>query len=325
MRNVTLSFKRPEADLSALELLAREFPNADAAIAEIARLAAVQTLPQGAIHVISDIHGEDKKLRHVINNASGTLRPLVEEMFGDTMEPAELQEFLKLTFYPAEVTERLEKTLQDPDQLRSYAQRTLRPQLELLRYLMSNFSLRLATQVFPAEYSELLMEMLHAPSTDRGPEFIGAMVDELLSRGRAMHLIHLLGRLIRNLAIDELIIGGDCWDRGPRGDRVVDYLSLQPNVSFIWGNHDLLWLGAALGHEALICTVLRVSCATGDSVSWTKVTGCRSRRSSISRAPFTPMTPPSSSCPRARACVLKRLWLGCRRPPRSCSSSWKAK
>lgn len=188
MRNTTLSFKRPEADLSTLELLAREFPNADAAIAETARLAAVQTLPRRAIHVISDIHGEDKKLRHVINNASGTLRPLVEEMFSRTMGAAELHEFLKLAFYPAEVTERLEKTLQDPNELKAYAQRTLPPQLDLLRYLMSNFSLRLATQVFPSEYSELLLEMLHAPSTERGPEFIEAMIDELLHRGRVSTL-----------------------------------------------------------------------------------------------------------------------------------------
>ena len=254
-----LSFKRPDADLSILELLAPKYPTVDAAIAEIARLAAVQTLPKGAIHVISDIHGEDKKLQHVINNASGTLRPLVEEMFAKTMSPDEMKEFLKLTFYPAEVTRRLEETLKDPDALRAYAVRTLEPQLELLRYLVSNFSLRLATRVFPAEYSELLLEMLHAPSIERGPEFIEAMIDELLRRGRVLHLIHLLGRLIRNLAIDELIIGGDCWDRGPRADLVVDYLRLQPNVSFIWGNHDMLWLGAALGNEALICTVLRVS------------------------------------------------------------------
>ena len=68
-----------------------------------------------------------------------------------------------------------------------------------------------------------------------------------------------MGRLVRNLAIYELIIGGDCWDRGPRGDRVMDYLRQQPNVSFIWGNHDMAWLGACLGHEALICHVLRIS------------------------------------------------------------------
>ncbi|MBC2607092.1 fructose-bisphosphatase class III [Pelagicoccus albus] len=259
MPNSTLSFKRAEPDLSSLELLARDYANVDAAVAEIARLSAVQTLPQGAIHIISDIHGEDKKLQHVINNASGSLRPLVEEMFGDQMSPEELKEFLKLTFYPAEVTKHLEDTLQDPEKIKAYARETLAPQLELLRHLLSNYSLRLASEVFPPEYSELLLEILYAPSTTRGQDFTQAIIDELQKKGKLLHLIHLIGRLIRNLAVDELIIGGDCWDRGPRGDRVVDYLRLQPNVSFIWGNHDALWLGAALGNEACICTVLRVS------------------------------------------------------------------
>ncbi|QEG39128.1 fructose-bisphosphatase class III [Roseimaritima ulvae] len=259
MHNSPHSFKRPEADLSVLELLAQQYPNVDAAIAESARLAAVQTLPKGVVHVISDIHGEDKKLRHIINNASGTLRPLVEELFGQTMNEAEREEFLKLTFYPAEITERVGETLTDPQEIRAYALRMLGPQLELLRYLVSNFSLRLASEVFPGEYRELLLEIMHAPSTERGPEFVEAMLDELVRRGKALHLVHILGRLIRNLAVDELIIAGDLWDRGPRGDRVMDYLRLQPRVEFIWGNHDVLWLGASLGHEALICTVLRVS------------------------------------------------------------------
>lgn len=259
MTNTTLSFKRPEADLVALEHLSSRYPNAAAAIAEIARLSAVQTLPLGAIHIISDIHGEEKKLQHVINNASGTLRPLVEKLFSDRMSESELKEFLKLVFYPAEVTAKLKDKLTDPEELREYARGTLDSQFFLFRHLMANYSLRLATQLFPAEYHDLLMEILHAPFTARGGEFIDAIVDQLICGGKALHFIHLLGRLIRNLAVDEIVIGGDCWDRGPRGDRVVDYLRLQPNLSFIWGNHDVLWLGAALGNEALICNVLRVS------------------------------------------------------------------
>lgn len=259
MTNQALSFKRPEADLSSLEFLAAKFSNTDAAIAEIARLSAIQTLPRGAIHMISDIHGEDKKLRHVINNASGTLRPLVEQMFGKRMAPDELKDFLKITFYPAEVTDQLEQNLTDSVELKCYAQKILKPQFELLRHLLSNYSLKLATEILPADYQNLILEILHAPTRESGDDFIEAIIGELQRQGRVLHLIHIVGRLIRNLAVDELIIGGDCWDRGPRGDRVVDYLRLQPNVSFIWGNHDALWLGAALGNEALICTALRVS------------------------------------------------------------------
>jgi fructose-1,6-bisphosphatase-3 len=246
-------------ELMLLKGLSHRFPSVDAAMAEIARLSAVLTLPKGTVHVISDIHGEDKKLRHVINNASGTLRPLVERLFAGRMQPRAFQDFLTLTFYPAEITERLERTLSDPAELRDFAVNTLRYQFELARALATRFSLRRAMEVFPAEYRELLAEMLHEPTTGRGQEFVEAIVDELLRRGRVLHLVHVTGRLIRNLAIYELVIGGDCWDRGPRADRVVDYIRQQPNVSFVWGNHDVAWLGASLGHEALICQVLRLS------------------------------------------------------------------
>jgi len=247
------------ADLTLLRALSKQFQSIAAAESEIARLSAVLTLPKGTVHIISDIHGEDQKLRHVINNASGTLRPVIERLFKDRMSPADFQSFLTLIFYPAEVTQKLERTMTDPAELRPFALRTLRAQFELVRVLASRYSLKRAMEVFPSEHRELLAEMLHSPTTERGPEFLAAIVDQLLIRGRVMHLIHITGRLVRNLAIYELIIGGDCWDRGPRGDRVVDYLRQQPNVSFIWGNHDAAWIGAGLGHEALICTVIRVS------------------------------------------------------------------
>ena len=256
--------KENEAELRGRELaklapLAREIPNIDSAIAEIARFSAELTLPRGTIHVISDIHGEDKKLRHVINNASGTLRPLVERLLKDRMPPQQFQEFLTLVFYPAEVIGRLEETLRSSQERKDYAMRTLDDLFHIVRVLAARRSLKHSMRIFPAEYRELLAEILHEPSTERDRDYVDAIVDELTSRGRVLHLIHLTGRVIRNLAIDELIIAGDCWDRGPRGDRVMDYLMQQPNVSFVWGNHDMAWLGACLGDRALICQVLRIS------------------------------------------------------------------
>ncbi|HWY91376.1 MAG TPA: fructose-bisphosphatase class III [Chthoniobacterales bacterium] len=248
-----------DSELATLEPLAHEIPNVDSAISEIARLWAELTLPRGTIHVISDIHGEHKKLRHVINNASGTLRPLVEKLFKDRMPPEQFQEFLTLIFYPAEVVERLEQRIRDAKDQKAYAMRTLHDLFEIVRVLAGRRSLDAATRVLPAEYRELLAEILHSPSTERDHTYVEAIVDELTRRGRVLHLIHLIGRVIRNLAIDELIIAGDCWDRGQRGDKVVEYLMQQPNVSFVWGNHDAAWLGACLGHEALICHVLRIS------------------------------------------------------------------
>jgi fructose-1,6-bisphosphatase-3 len=266
-----------QASLTLLRPLAERFPNIDAASAEIARITAVATLPKGTIHVISDIHGEDQKLRHVINNASGSLRPLVQKMFADKMQPKEFQDFLTLIFYPAEVTKRLEKESRSAEELQAYAESTLTNLFTLARVLATRYSLKRAFTVIPPEFRELFSEMLQVPTNERQNSFLASIVEELVRRGRVWRLIHVTGRLVRNLAIYELIIGGDCWDRGPRGDRVVDYLRQQPNVSFIWGNHDAAWLGASLGQGALICHVLRVSLRyrrmaqvdEGYSIPWT--------------------------------------------------------
>ena len=254
-----IDFSSPDFEMAVLRPLARQFPNQDAASSEIARLSAEATLPKGTIHVISDVHGEDKKLRHVINNASGTLRPLVEKLFLKKLDKKQFQEFLNLIFYPAEMVERLEVSLKDPQDLRTFAQRVLRDLFEVVRTLASRYSLRHAQRVFPKEYSALLTEILHEPASEHGSEYTAAIIDELVKRGQVLHLIHLTVRVIRNLAINELILAGDCWDRGSRGDKVVDYLLHQPNVAFVWGNHDVAWMGACKGHEALIAHVVRIS------------------------------------------------------------------
>jgi fructose-1,6-bisphosphatase III len=248
-----------ERELVGLHPLSREIPNIDAAVAEIARFSAELTLPQGTIHVISDVHGEDQKLRHIINNASGTLRPLVERLFQEHLTPKHFQELLTLIFYPAEVVGRLECTLRTPQQQKDYALRMLHELFAVVRLLAARHSLKHATRIFPSEYRELFTEILHAPATGRDRAYVEAIVDALADEGSLLHLIHLTGRVIRNLTIDELVMAGDCWDRGPRGDRVVDYLMQQPNVALTWGNHDAAWLGAALGQEALICHVMRIS------------------------------------------------------------------
>jgi fructose-1,6-bisphosphatase-3 len=208
-----------ERELVGLHPLSREIPNIDAAVAEIARFSAELTLPQGTIHVISDVHGEDQKLRHIINNASGTLRPLVERLFQEHLTPKHFQELLTLIFYPAEVVGRLERTLRTPQQQKDYALRMLHELFAVVRLLADRHSLKHATRIFPSEYRELFTEILHAPATGRDRAYVEAIVEALADEGSLLHLIHLTGRAIRNLTIDELVIAGDCWDRGPRGDR----------------------------------------------------------------------------------------------------------
>ncbi len=246
-------------ELTTLRPLQREFPNIDAAVSEIARRSAECTLPKGTVHVISDIHGDYDKLRHVVNNASGTLRPLVERMFKDRLTPAELQEFLTLIFYPAQTLEHLEPRLRDHDAQRLFCRRVLRDLFAIVRTLARRYTQKHAARVFPPEFAELFNELLHEPAQERDAVYYEALSDSLVRHGRALQVVRMTVRVLRNLAVDELIIVGDCWDRGPRGDRVVDYLIKLPKLSFTWGNHDAAWLGACLGQEALIAHVLRIS------------------------------------------------------------------
>ena len=249
-----------DRDLAILRPLARQYPNLDAALGEIARLSAELTLPKETTHVISDVHGDDVKLRHVINNASGAIRPLVEGLFADRRSPDEIRALLTLVFYPKETLEQLEPTLGDADARRAFAKRSLTDLFEIVRTLARRRSLAQAAKVFPDEYAALLNELLNEPTSGRNPEYVDAIIDALVRHDRVFRVIRLTVRVLRNLAIDEIVLAGDCWDRGPRGDRVVEVLMRRPNVSFLWGNHDAAWLGACLGSRALICHVLRISC-----------------------------------------------------------------
>ena len=226
----------------------------------MARLEAELTLPKETTHVISDVHGDDVKLRHVINNASGAIRPLVEGMFAGRRSPEEVRELLTMIFYPRETIEAIEPKVRDLDGKREFARRALTDLFAIVRHLARRHSLAQAEKVFPTEYAALFNELLNEPAGGRGPEYHDAIIEALVRHDRVFHVVRETVHVLRNLAIDELVLAGDCWDRGARGDRVVETLMRLPNVSFLWGNHDAAWLGACLGSRALICHVLRISC-----------------------------------------------------------------
>ena len=242
-----------------LRPLARQFPTVDAALGELARLAAELTLPKGTIHVISDVHGEDVKLRHILQNASGTLRPRVEQLFAGRLPAEELQQLVILIFYPAETLDRLDPTFTSDDHRARFCLRALQQIIELIRVLARGFSWRRVSSAFPMAYHDLLQDMLCQDAGAKHADALAASVSTLVAQGQATAFLCLTARIVRDLAIDELVLAGDCWDRGPRGDRVLEHLQRLPSVAFTWGNHDAAWLGACLGQEALIAQVLRIS------------------------------------------------------------------
>ena len=241
------------------EALGKLYPTADAAVARAAYLQAVLELPKGTIHIVSDVHGESKKLQHVLRNASGSLRVLVEQTFGDRLGAAEKLEFLNLIYYPREMFEHLAPNMTTVESRRGFLQRHVRHASELLRVIARRYSLKALDAAFPEDYRLVLREILFERDLTRSSAYINAMLDRLLTHGHELHFLRILSRVIRNLLVREVIVAGDLGDRGPRLDQVIETLRQQPRVAITWGNHDAVWMGAALGENSCIATVMRNS------------------------------------------------------------------
>ena len=242
------------------QILAKTFPTAESAVFEIAALKAQLEMPKGVVHVISDVHGEARKLRHVINNASGRLRPVVEDLFEGRMEKEEFQEFLHLLYYPTELLQKKLKGFGDCDEKRyEWVLEVLCRQFDLIRLELRTKRRKEIRHYAPKEFRELFEVLLNFPANGHHEVFLTAQVRELVKRRMDLLAVRAASRFIRNLTVDELVVAGDLGDRGARLDWVIDYLMKQSNVSLVWGNHDVSWMGACLGHEALIAIVLRVS------------------------------------------------------------------
>ena len=240
-------------DIAALATFTKDV-STEALSAEVARLTAELTLPKPTVHIVSDVHGEDKKLRHIINNASGRLRPVVEQLFGAQRSPQQIQDLLRLLFYPRETLQHVEWKPESAE-----ARRVFRDVLDVACYLAKTKPYERLRKIFPQEQRELLEELLFDRMTRRGDEYVDTVLNTFSEPARFVRFVRIVVRVVRNLAVDELVVAGDLYDRGPRGDRVVDYLLPLPDVRITWGNHDIAWMGAALGSEALIANVMRIS------------------------------------------------------------------
>ncbi len=231
-----------------LKTLAKRYPDVDAVLAELANLEAVLTLPRPRVHIVSDVHGEHVKLRQVIANASGSLRPLVERVSTDP-------DLLALIYRPRETW----LSVGSGADRRELMQRFVPPLVEVLRSLAARYTLKWVEKIIPDPFDAIVREMLFAPELARSPDFIDRLVAPFLRHDRDLDLIRMLAHVIRNLAVAELIVAGDLGDRGPRIDKVIELLEAQPHLAIAFGNHDADWMAACLGHPAAIATVVRLS------------------------------------------------------------------
>lgn len=238
-----------------LQALADRFPTPEAAISEAAALRASLTLPMGVVHIISDVHGEDTKLRHVINNGSGRIRGLADRIVRGRLDGVDQARFLAVLYYPREAINRFSKEIVDSGRRLQWVQRTLELQFEIVRELRKTYRRVKFESLLPDDYRELFVEL----GSGQRPEYIHAIIKGLARHDRDWGAVRAASRLIRNLSCEELLVAGDLGDRGPRIDRVIDTLMRQPKANLLWGNHDMIWIGAHLGHEPCMLTTLRFS------------------------------------------------------------------
>jgi fructose-1,6-bisphosphatase-3 len=242
-----------------LKELSKLYPTIDACLSKIASLRAELALSKATIHVISDVHGEFKKLRHVVNNASGSLKPIIEEMFCSKLGTEDRQQLLNLIYYPFETYEFLSSNFKNSEEKIAFINKKLLLEFEVFKHLAKKRFLQDCEQILPKDYKNVFLEILFSANEDNLRQYVQTLTEHFVEQRKEVELLRMVARVIRNLFISELIVAGDLGDRGPRIDKVIDYIMHQPNVSLVWGNHDASWLGACLGDLSCIATVLRIS------------------------------------------------------------------
>ena len=219
-------------------------------------------LPKGTEHFMSDLHGEHEAFLHILNNASGVIREKIDAVLGKTVSAHERAELATLIYYPVQKLPELKAHQQDLD---SWYRRTLLQLIELCRLVSSKHTRAHVRKCLPASCGYILDELLHAHFEDHDKDlYYGEIIDSILRYDRADAYIIRFCEVIKHLAVDRLHILGDMYDRGPRPDLIMDQLMEHHDVDIQWGNHDVVWMGAAAGSAVCIFTVLKTSLAYGN-------------------------------------------------------------
>ena len=251
------------SDLRYLNLLARNFPNIAAASTEIINLEAILNLPKGTEHFLADLHGEFKAFQHVLRNASGAIKRKVKEIFGETLGMREQKELCTLIYYP-ELKLDLVKRETPADELEDWYFITLNRLVMVCRNVSSKYTRSKVRKALPSDFSYIIQELLHESSIDTNKQaYVEVIVRTIIATDRADEFIISICNLIQQLAIDTLHILGDVFDRGPSPDKIMEILCDYHNFDIQWGNHDLLWMGAASGNDSCIANVIRISMRYG--------------------------------------------------------------
>ena len=244
-------------DMRYIRLLSNTFPTIAAASTEIINLQAILNLPKATEHFVADIHGEYEAFQHILKNASGNIKRKVNDLFGNTLREVEKRELCTLIYYPEQKLELVKAS--EPD-INDWYHITLHHLVAVCRDVSSKYTRSKVRKSLPKDFSYIIQELLHERSEDKNKaNYVNVIVDTIISTGRADDFIVAISNVIQRLAIDQLHILGDVYDRGPGAHRIMDLLETYHSWDITWGNHDIIWMGATAGNDACMCSVIRLS------------------------------------------------------------------
>ena len=241
-------------ELKYLKMLSRLYPTVRSAGTEIINLKAIMNLPKGCEHFISDVHGEYEAFLHILNSCSGAIRERIDQLFSDSITKAERDQLATLIYYPREKLELIKPTIEDIDE---WYRITLHRLIMLARVASERYTRSKVRKALPPDFDYILEELLytHGEEVDKR-DYFENIIATIIEIGQAPDFIRAVCDLIKWAAVDHLHLVGDIFDRGPRADIIMDSLMNHHSVDVQWGNHDVLWMGAASGSRTLVATVL---------------------------------------------------------------------
>ena len=243
-------------DKKYLSLLAKEFPTADSAVSEIVNLSAIRSLPKGTEYFFSDIHGEFEAFLHMLKSASGMIKNKIDLVLGKTVSASEREALAYLIYYPDRQIKKMREQGGLSDEWRRL---TIYRLILVCEAVSAKYTRSRVRKRIPKDMVYILDELLNVTDDVVKEYYYDEIITTILDTGIADRFIKSLCELIQSLAIDNLHIIGDIYDRGPRADIIIDELMKMHNVDIQWGNHDISWMGAASGNWALIANVIRIS------------------------------------------------------------------
>ena len=262
MINTTHNHEELKRDIKYLQLLSKSFPTIASASTEIINLKAILHLPKGTEHFLADIHGEAEAFQHVLKNASGTIRTKVDEIFGQTLRDSQKKELCTLIYYPYEKLRSIKQT--ETNMFEWYVV-TLNKLVKVLDTVTSKYTRSKVRKSLPLKYEYIIQELLHESSVNpHKSAYISVIINSIISTGSATEFIAAMCESIQRLVIDHLHIVGDVFDRGDGAHLIMDTLCNYHNFDFQWGNHDILWMGAAIGNKASMANLLRIAMRYGN-------------------------------------------------------------